>query len=141
MKRILGYLRRADREFGLIKAGDRVAVGVSGGKDSLVLLKAMALYRYFQPFELFAVTIHMGFEPFDTSGIAALCEQLKVPFRLVHTHIGPIVFEERKEPNPCSLCARMRGRVQAHSWESRVGTIMEELAKLHPRNADRRARR
>ena len=110
MKRILGDLRRADQDFGLIQSGDRVAVGVSGGKDSLVLLEALALYRKFSPhpFELNAITVSMGLEPFDLSGVAALCASLDVPYHVEKTQIGRIVFEERKEPNPCALCAKMR---------------------------------
>ena len=79
MKRILGDLRRADQDFGLIQSGDRVAVGVSGGKDSLVLLEALALYRKFSPhpFELGAITVSMGLEPFDLSGVAALCAKMR----------------------------------------------------------------
>jgi tRNA(Ile)-lysidine synthase TilS/MesJ len=110
MKRILGALRRADQEFHMIEPGDRVVVGVSGGKDSLVLLHAMALYRKFSPnpFELSAITVTMGLEPFDLSGIRALCEELEVPYIIKETEIGKIVFEERKEKNPCALCSKMR---------------------------------
>ena len=110
MKEILGCIRRADQDFGMIKAGDKVAVGVSGGKDSLLLLYAMALYRRFcpEPFELEALTLTMGMEPFDVSGIRALCEQLEVPYIVRETEIGKVIFEERKEKNPCSLCAKMR---------------------------------
>ena len=94
----------------MIAPGDRVAVGVSGGKDSLLLLYAMALYRRFcpHPFELIAVTLTMGMEPFDLSGVRALCERLEVPYTVRETQIGKVIFEERKEKNPCSLCARMR---------------------------------
>lgn len=110
MKQILGALRRADQDFGLIQSGDRIAVGVSGGKDSLILLQAMALYRKFapNPFELSALTITMGLEPFDLSGIQRMCDELEVPYIIKETQIGRIVFEERKEPNPCALCAKMR---------------------------------
>lgn len=110
MKETLGCLRRADKDFHMIAPGDRVAVGVSGGKDSLVLLYALSLYRKFckVPYELTAVTLTMGLEPFDLSGVRALCEDLGVPYIVRETQIGPIIFEERKEKNPCSLCAKMR---------------------------------
>ena len=110
MKEILGCIRRADQDFGMIKAGDKVAVGVSGGKDSLLLLYAMALYRRFcpEPFELEALTLTMGMEPFDVSGIRELCEKLEVPYIVRETEIGKVIFEERKEKNPCSLCSKMR---------------------------------
>ena len=110
MKDILGCVRRADQDFHMIAPGDRVAVGVSGGKDSLLLLYALALYRRFcpHPFELEALTLTMGMEPFDLSGVRALCEQLEVPYTVRETEIGRVIFEERKEKNPCSLCAKMR---------------------------------
>jgi tRNA(Ile)-lysidine synthase TilS/MesJ len=110
MKEILGCIRRADQDFGMIKAGDKVAVGVSGGKDSLLLLYAMALYRRFcpEPFELEALTLTMGMEPFDVSGIRELCDRLEVPYIVRETEIGKVIFEERKEKNPCSLCSKMR---------------------------------
>ena len=110
MKEILGCIRRADQDFGMIQAGDKVAVGVSGGKDSLLLLYAMALYRKFcpHPFELEALTLTMGLEPFDVSGIRELCDKLEVPYIVRETEIAKVIFEERKEKNPCSLCSKMR---------------------------------
>ena len=110
MKQVLGCLRRADQDFRMIQPGDRVAVGVSGGKDSLLLLYALSLYRKISkaPFELAAFTLTMGLEPFDTAGVAALCEALGVAYTVKKTDIGKIVFEERREKNPCALCAKMR---------------------------------
>jgi tRNA(Ile)-lysidine synthase TilS/MesJ len=110
MKKVLGCMRRADKDFGLIKAGDRVCVGVSGGKDSLLLLHAMALYRKFcpEPFEVMGLTLSMGWDGLDTSGIEAMAAKLDVPYEVIPTQIGKVVFEERKEKNPCSLCANMR---------------------------------
>lgn len=110
MKEALGCLRRADADFHMIAPGDHVAVGVSGGKDSLVLLQALALYRRFSPnpFRLTAVTLTLGLEPFDLSGVRALAERLEVPYVVRETEIGKVVFEARQEQNPCALCARMR---------------------------------
>ncbi len=110
MKEVLGCLRRADEDFHMIDPGDHVAVGVSGGKDSLLLLYALALYRRFckHPYTLTAVTLTMGLEPFDLSGVRTLCERLDVPYVVRETQIGKVIFEERKEKNPCSLCAKMR---------------------------------
>lgn len=110
MKKVLGCIRRACEDFHLIEDGDIVAVGVSGGKDSLLLLYALSLYRKFAPqrFELKGLTLTMGLEPFDTSKVAALCEKLGVEYTVRPTEIGRIIFEERHEKNPCSLCAKMR---------------------------------
>ncbi len=110
MKEVLGCIRRADKDFGLIQAGDTVCVGVSGGKDSMLLLYAMALYRKFCPnkYNLIAATLHMGLEPFDLDPVKALCEELDVPYTIQKTQIAQVIFEERKEKNPCSLCAKMR---------------------------------
>lgn len=110
MKRVLSYLRKAIEEFNMIQEGDRIAVGVSGGKDSLILLKALKLYQYFSPvsFHIEAITLTMGFDNFDVSPIESFCKDLGVPYTVKHTLIGKIIFENRKEKNPCSLCARMR---------------------------------
>lgn len=110
MRKVLGCVRRAVEEFNMIENGDRVAVGVSGGKDSLALLKALALYRRFSPveYELYGIMLDMGFQDIDTSNIEAFCDEIGVPLIIKHTRIGKIVFDERKESNPCSLCARMR---------------------------------
>ncbi len=110
MQRILSYTRRAVDDYQMIEAGDRIAVGVSGGKDSLTLLLALAELRRFypHPFTLRAITVDMGFPGSDYSMIAALCEEYGIPYDVVKTDIAKIIFEDRKEPNPCSLCARMR---------------------------------
>lgn len=110
MKQILGYIRRADQDFSMIQSGDKISVGVSGGKDSLLLLTALAQYRKFSPnpFELSAMTVTMGLGAFDLSGIHALCDKLEVPYIIKQTRIGSVVFEDRHEKNPCALCAKMR---------------------------------
>lgn len=110
IQRILSFMRRAVDDYGMIREGDRIAVGVSGGKDSLTLLVGMAELRRFYPipFTLCAITVDMGFPGSDFSPIANLCRELNVEYRIEKTDIAKIIFEERKEPNPCSLCARMR---------------------------------
>lgn len=110
MKQVLGCLRRADQDFHMIAPNDHIAVGVSGGKDSLLLLYALSLYRKFSqnPFTLTAITLSMGLEPFDVSGIASLCNELDIPYIVKNTEIAKVIFEERKEKNPCALCAKMR---------------------------------
>ena len=110
MKTILGCIRKADTDFEMIAPGDRIAVGISGGKDSLLLLYALSLYRKFsgKDFTLQAITLKMGLEPFDVSGIARLCEEIEVPYTVIETEIAHIIFDVRKETNPCALCAKMR---------------------------------
>ena len=94
----------------MIEPGDRIAVGVSGGKDSLTLLTLLAALREYVPYsyDLTAITIDMGLGGMDFSPVERLCERLGVPYSRVETEIGPIIFEHRKENNPCSLCAKMR---------------------------------
>lgn len=110
IKRVLSFVRRALDDYEMIKPGDKIAVGVSAGKDSLTLLCAMAEIRRFYPipFELCAITVDMGFDGMDFSGIEALCRELEVPYHIIHTEISKIIFDVRKEKNPCSLCAKMR---------------------------------
>lgn len=111
IKRILSYTRRALEDYEMIRPNDKIAVGVSAGKDSLTLLCALAELRRFYPvpFDLCAVTVDMGFpEGIDLNPIRRLCAELDVPYTVVPTEIARIVFDIRKEPNPCSLCAKMR---------------------------------
>lgn len=109
MQKLMGLVRRCVDDYHMIEEGDRIAVGVSGGKDSLVLLVLLAgLRQYFgKPFQLEAITIDMGLG-MDYSGVAALCDKWAVPYTVVPTEIAPIIFDYRKEKNPCSMCAKMR---------------------------------
>lgn len=104
---LTGLLRRCAEDYHMIEPGDRVGVGVSGGKDSLVLLVLLAELKKYVPFHLEAITIDMGLG-MDYSGIEAMCRELDVPYTIVKTEIGPIIFDYRKEKNPCSMCAKMR---------------------------------
>ena len=110
LKRLLSLTRKAIDEFNMIEEGDRIAIGISGGKDSLTLLYALSGLRRFYPkhFDLEAITVNMGFDGFDTSEIAELCKELDVNYTVVATEIKQVVFDIRKEENPCSLCAKMR---------------------------------
>ena len=117
MKKTLGCIRKADTDFHLIENGDRVAIGVSGGKDSLLLLHALSLYRRFthKDFSLQAVTVDSGLGNPDYSEIAALCSSLEIPYIVKETEIGKIIFDYRQEKNPCALCAKMRRAVLANT--------------------------
>ena len=110
MQKIVGLVRRCVDDYHMIEEGDKIAVGVSGGKDSLVLLVLLAELRRYHPkhFELCAITIDMGLGGMDFTPVQTLCEKLDVPYTCVRTEIGPIIFEHRKEKNPCSMCAKMR---------------------------------
>ena len=110
IKRILSYVRRGVDDYQMVEDGDKIAVGVSAGKDSLTLLCALAELRRFYPkkFELSAITVDMGFEGSDFSSIKELCEELDVPYHIIPTQISTVIFDVRKEKNPCSLCAKMR---------------------------------
>ena len=107
MQKLLGLMRRCIDDYDMISPGDKIAVGVSGGKDSLVLLQLLAGLRQYSDFELEAITIDMGLG-MDYSGVASFCEKLDVPYTIVHTQIAPIIFDHRKEKNPCSMCSKMR---------------------------------
>ena len=110
MQQLLGRVRRCVEDYRMIEAGDRIAVGVSGGKDSLVTLLALARLRRFlpTPFTLEAITLEMGMPEMDYTPVAQLCEALDVPYTRINVPVYEILFEERKEKNPCSLCAKLR---------------------------------
>ena len=110
LQQLLSYTRKAVDDYQMIEDGDHIAVGISGGKDSLTLLYALYGLKRFYPkkFTLSAITVDLGYEKFDTEPLRALCEELEVPYTVVKTEIAHILFEERKESNPCSLCAKMR---------------------------------
>lgn len=112
MQRILGYMRKAIQEFDLIENGDKIAVGVSGGKDSLVMLKGLVLLKRFIgiDYDICAITLDpfFGGEKGNYEPIAEMCEEMGIEYHLIETKIGEIVFDVRKEEHPCSLCARMR---------------------------------
>ena len=110
MQHILGQVRRCVEDYHMIEAGDKVAVGVSGGKDSLLTLTALARLRDFYPisFQLEAITLETGTPGMSFDAVAELCRELEVPYTRIHVPVYQIVFEERKEKNPCSLCANLR---------------------------------
>jgi tRNA(Ile)-lysidine synthase TilS/MesJ len=110
LQQVLSLTRKAVDDYHMIADGDKIAVGISGGKDSLTLLYALSNLRCFYPipFELCAVTVDLGFDNLNLDKIQELCTALKVEYHIVKTDIGRIIFEARKEKNPCSLCAKMR---------------------------------
>ena len=110
MRKILSLLRRCVEDYDMIRAGDRVAVGVSGGKDSLTLLAGLAaLSRFYpKPFTVEAFTVDLGMPGMDFAPVAEYCAGLGVPYHHITTEIGRVLFETRKEKNPCALCAKMR---------------------------------
>lgn len=110
MQRILSYMRKAIDEFNMIEEGDKIAVALSGGKDSTTLLMGLKNLQIFYPkkFEIIGITINPGFEFFDTTELRKICKKLDVEFIEVESHAKEIVFDIRKEKNPCSLCANLR---------------------------------
>lgn len=110
MQKILSYMRKAIEEYNMIEENDKIAVCLSGGKDSITLLHAFKALQRFYPkkFELIAISINPGFEFFDTTLLQNLCDNLEIPLFIEKTHTKEIVFDIRKEKNPCSLCANLR---------------------------------
>ncbi len=120
-QRLMSFVRKAVDDYGMIEEGDKIAVGISGGKDSIALLHALKGLQRFYPkrFELYAITIDLGFANQDFKVIETLCKELEVPYKLVTSQIADIVFKERKEGSPCSLCAKMR-----------KGALNDEIKKM-----------
>lgn len=110
LQQVLSLTRRAIDDYHMIQAGDKIAIGISGGKDSLTLLYALHGLKRFYPesFDIHAVTVDLGFGNQNFDQIKALCKELDVPYTIIKTEIAEIIFEQRKETNPCSLCAKMR---------------------------------
>ncbi len=122
IQRILSYMRRAVDDYTMIRENERIAVGISGGNDSLTLLAGLSELRRFYPvpFSLCAVTVDMGFPGNDFSAVADFCRELDIEYRAQKTDIADIIFRVRKESNPCSLCAKMRRGV-LHSTAKEMG--------------------
>jgi len=122
LQQILGHLRRADEDFGLISHGDKIAVGLSGGKDSLLLLRALAAYQKFESanFELVAITVDCTGGSADFSKIRKFSDELGIKFIVEPSNIFEVIFDIRKEKNPCSLCSKLR-RGMLHAAATREG--------------------
>ncbi len=150
LQKILSRMRKAIEDYQMIKDGDHIAVGVSGGKDSLALLMGLKELQRFLPvqFELTAITLSLGFKDFDRDALIAFYERIGVRWHIEETTIGQVVFETRKESNPCSLCANMkRGTIHStakklgcnkvafgHHMDDAIGTLMMSLiyeGRLH----------
>lgn len=110
LQKVMSQVRRALDDYHMITDNDRIAVGISGGKDSLTLLLALhGLMRFYpKPFTLHAVTVDLGFDNLDLDKIQELCNKIEIPYTIVKTQIAEIVFEGHREENPCSLCAKLR---------------------------------
>lgn len=110
LQQVMSYVRRAVDDYHMIEDGDKIAVGISGGKDSLTLLYALhGLMRFYpKKFEIHAVTVDLGFQNLNLDKIKEICQELQIEYTIVTTEIAKIIFDDRKETNPCSLCAKMR---------------------------------
>lgn len=121
LQQLYSKTRQAIDDYNMIQSGDKIAIGISGGKDSLALLYALNGLKtfYSNPFDICAITVDLGFENADFGQINALCDELQIPYHIIPTEIGKIIFEERKETNPCALCSKLR-----------KGALNEEAIKL-----------
>ena len=110
LQQVIGKMRRAIDDFNMIDDGDKIAVGLSGGKDSITLLYALYYLRKFYPkkFDIMAITIHPGSDTFKTNELERICRELDVEYVVYNSNIAEVVFSIRKEKHPCSLCANMR---------------------------------
>ena len=110
LQRLMSVARKAIDDYEMIQEGDKIAIGISGGKDSLALLYALHGLKQFYPkkFEIIAISVHLGYEDMDFSPVQELCDSMGVDYHLVKTDVGNIVFQMRKEDSPCSLCSKMR---------------------------------
>lgn len=143
LQQLLSYTRKAVDDYQMIKDGDKIAIGISGGKDSLTLLYALSGLLRFYPkkFEIEAITVSMGYPDMDFTEVANLCKELGVRYTIVESQIAEILFEHRKESNPCSLCAKMRKgafntkakelgcnkEAYAHHYDDVIETMMMSL--------------
>ena len=109
-QKLLSYVRRAVDDYKMIEENDKIAIGLSGGKDSISLLLALSDLRKFYPkkFDICAITVSLGFDGSDFTPMEELCKKIDVDYHIIDTQIGEIIFDARKESNPCSLCAKMR---------------------------------
>lgn len=130
LQRLLSLIRQAVEQYHMIEDGDHIAVGVSGGKDSLTLLYGLHYLQKFYPkqFTLSAITVDLGLGNMDLEPVRALCEEFGVPYTVIPTDIGKVLFEIRKESNPCSLCAKMRkGALNNKALELQLRPVMHSL--------------
>ena len=113
LQKLLSLTRQAIDAYGMIEENDKIAVGISGGKDSLTLLYALSHLRKFYPdkFDIVAVTVDLGFDNLNLEEIREFCKKLGVEYQIIKTQIAEVVFQVRKESNPCSVCAKMRSGI------------------------------